>query len=437
MVAQAMGGIMSITGHPDGPPARVGSSIGDLAAALFCAVGIVSALFERRSSGVGRHVDVSMLDSQVALLENAIARYQATGVVPGPLGARHPSITPFGVYRAGGGTALVIAAGNDELFARLCRAVGLPSLLGDPLFASNDLRCRHSVALESVLEAALAARPAEEWLVVLGGAGVPCAPINDVAAVLADPQVGARHMVVRLAGGAVPGLKVAGNPIKLSGVADPVVRPGAPALDGDRRAILSQLANDDHAHHDGLAREPVRHRFSVKDYHRMAEAELFTPDQRLELLGGAVFETAPIGSRHAATVARLNRLFVPAVGDRAIVQVQNPITLDDLSEPQPDLVLLHWRDDFYVTGHPGPADALLVIEVSETTANWDRTVTRPLYSAAGIAEMWIVDLALNLIEVGTDPGPEDYRAIRPVLPGARLAPQAFPDLSLSVADLLA
>ena len=242
MVAQAMGGIMSITGHPGGDPARVGSSMGDLAAALFCAIGVVSALFERASSGVARHVDVSMLDGQVALLENAIVRYGATGVVPGPLGARHPSITPFGVFRAGSGLSsrLVIAAGNDSLFARLCQALNLPA---DPRFASNELRCRHAEELSAVLEKALVARPASEWLDVLTAAGVPCSPINDVAAVMADPQVAARNMVVTLAGGSVPGLRVAGNPIKLSGVADPASRSGAPALDADRATILDWLGS--------------------------------------------------------------------------------------------------------------------------------------------------------------------------------------------------
>jgi CoA:oxalate CoA-transferase len=253
MVAQAMGGIMSITGDPGGEPVRVGSSIGDLAAALFCAVGVVSALFERQVSGVARHVDVSMLDSQVALLENAIVRFGASGVVPGPLGARHPSITPFGVFRAGAGTRLVIAAGNDEIFGRLCQVLDLPLLAGDARFATNELRCQFEGDLESVLESALAARPADEWLVVLEAARVPCSPINDVAAVLADPQVAARRMVVTLDDpapgppgtvglGGLAGLRVAGNPIKLSGVADPVVRPGAPALDADRESILAGMS---------------------------------------------------------------------------------------------------------------------------------------------------------------------------------------------------
>jgi CoA:oxalate CoA-transferase len=187
-----------------------------------------------------------MLDSQVALLENAIVRYAATGVVPGPLGGRHPSITPFGVFRAGGGTRLVIAAGNNEIFARLAAALALPELATDPRFVSNELRCQHQSDLEAILEAVLAGRPAGDWLAVLEAARVPCAPINDVAAVLADPQVAARRMVVSLDDAVLPGLRVAGNPIKLSGVADPEVRRGAPALDADHDAIVAELAARDH-----------------------------------------------------------------------------------------------------------------------------------------------------------------------------------------------
>ncbi len=209
MVAQAMGGVMSITGPAGGEPVRVGSSMGDLAAALFCAIGVVSALFERQTTGRARHLDVSMLDCQVALLENAMVRFAATGVVPGPLGGRHPSITPFGVYRAGASSQLVIAAGNDEIFGRLCRSLGLSGgLSGGVASGSTDLRpttcaARTPAELEGVLEAALAARPASEWLEVLAADQVPCSPINDVAAVLADPQVAARHMVVDLVGGGV------------------------------------------------------------------------------------------------------------------------------------------------------------------------------------------------------------------------------------------
>jgi CoA:oxalate CoA-transferase len=243
IVVQAMGGIMSLTGHPGGGPARVGTSIGDIAAGLFTAIGIQAALLERVRTGRGRHVDVAMLDCQVAILENAIARCAATGQVPGPLGTRHPSITPFQALATRDGH-LVVGAGNDALFAKLCRVLGCEAAAADPRFASNDLRTRNHAALSPLLEAELARADTAEWLDRLLAAGVPCGPLQDVKQVLADPQVAARNMVVSAE---LPGsgrLAMAGNPIKLSGVADPALRKAAPALDADRAAILAELAKD-------------------------------------------------------------------------------------------------------------------------------------------------------------------------------------------------
>lgn len=228
MVVQGMGGIMSLTGHPGGPPTRVGTSIGDITAGLFTAIGINAALLHRTTTGEAVKVDVSMLDCQVAILENAIARYAATGVAPGPLGARHPSITPFGAFPAADGH-LILAAGNDRLFGALCRAVDRPALATDPRFATNALRTTHERELSAELGAALASRGVAEWLTVLGAADVPCGPINDVAQVLADPQVLARNMVVSVEGST---LRIAGNPIKLSGFPDPPTRGPVPSLNG-------------------------------------------------------------------------------------------------------------------------------------------------------------------------------------------------------------
>lgn len=243
IVVQAMGGIMSLTGHPGGPPTRVGTSSGDITAGLFTAIGIQAALVERARGGEGRHVDVAMLDAQVAILENAIARYAATGEVPGPLGTRHPSITPFEALAARDGH-LVVAAGNDALFGRLCRVLGCDALGEDPRFASNELRTRHQPALKALLEQALAGGDVGDWLEELLAAGVPCGPLQDVAQVLDDPQVRSRNMVIEAQPPDAPALRMAGNPIKLSGVTDPPRRPPAPALDADREAILRELADD-------------------------------------------------------------------------------------------------------------------------------------------------------------------------------------------------
>jgi CoA:oxalate CoA-transferase len=181
-----------------------------------------------------------MLDCQVATLENAIARYRATGEVPGPIGTRHPSITPFQAFAARDGH-VIVAAGNDALFAKLCAAIGRGELARDARFASNELRTRHVSELEAELALAFAARGAAEWLAALEAAGVPCGPLNDVAAVLADPQVRARNMVVETRDPAAGRLELAGNPVKLSGVADPPTRPPAPRLDEHRAALLREL----------------------------------------------------------------------------------------------------------------------------------------------------------------------------------------------------
>jgi CoA:oxalate CoA-transferase len=240
IIVQAMGGIMSLTGQPGAPPARVGASIGDIVAALFLATGINAALYHRERTGEGTLIDVAMLDAQVAILENAIARYTATGAVPGPLGARHPSITPFDAFAAADGY-LVIAAGNDQLFGRLCAVLDRNDLASNPLFASNDLRTQHQAALKDELESALRLRPVGQWLQVFEQAGIPCGPINTVDQVLADPQVLARNMVVTTEDPRAGRLTMAGNPIKFSAFPDPVTRPPAPELDGDRERILRSL----------------------------------------------------------------------------------------------------------------------------------------------------------------------------------------------------
>ena len=240
MVVQGMGGIMSLTGHPGSPPTRVGTSVGDITAGLFTAIGINAALAERARTGLGRKVDVGMLDCQIAILENAIARYVSTGKVPGPLGARHPSITPFEAFRTADGW-MIVAAGNDGLFRRLCGALGRAELADNPLFASNEKRTLHAEALKAEIEQALAARDTTAWLDALDRAGIPCAPINDVAAALADPQIASRNMVVTAEDPEAGTLRMAGNPIKLSGVDDPTTRRPAPALDADRARILAEF----------------------------------------------------------------------------------------------------------------------------------------------------------------------------------------------------
>ena len=232
LVVQAMGGLMSLTGEEGGPPVRAGASIGDIAAGLFAAVGVLAALHDREQTGEGQLVDIAMLDCQVAVLENAVARCAAAGEAPGPLGARHPSITPFDVFEAADGP-LVIAAGNDALFGKLCRVLEREDLAADERFADNRRRTENVEALTAEIEGVLADGAAAEWLDRLERAGVPCGPINDIAAVVNDPGVRARNMIVsvELPDGEV--VEMAGNPVKLSGHSDPAVRAAAPGLGGN------------------------------------------------------------------------------------------------------------------------------------------------------------------------------------------------------------
>jgi CoA:oxalate CoA-transferase len=244
MVVQAMGGIMSVTGHAGQPPVRVGSSIGDITAGLFTTIGVNAALLHRANTGEAIKVDVAMLDCQVAILENAIARYAATGEVAGPIGARHPSITPFSAFEAKDGW-VVIAAGNDQLFAKACDVIGAPQLATDARFKTNVQRTENQATLAGLIGDRIAKRPVADWLKLFDAAGVPTGPINKVDQVLADPHVRSRNMVVTATDAEAGPLTMAGNPIKLSTFADPDTRVAAPRLDANRQAILKELAASD------------------------------------------------------------------------------------------------------------------------------------------------------------------------------------------------
>jgi CoA:oxalate CoA-transferase len=240
MVVQAMGGVMSLTGHPDSPPTRVGTSTGDLSAGLFATIGMIAALYDRKTTGRGQKVDISMLDSQVALLENAISRYVATGDVPGRLGSRHPSIAPFAAFATKDGH-IAIAAGNDDLFARTARVLGREDLIADERFTSNPKRVVNHEPLHEEMEIALSGKPSKDWLALLDAAGVPSGPLNNVAQVMADPQVLSRNMIIEALDPELGPIRMQGNPVKLSAHEDPKTRPGAPDLDADRAAILKEL----------------------------------------------------------------------------------------------------------------------------------------------------------------------------------------------------
>ncbi|KAA0595954.1 CoA:oxalate CoA-transferase [Azospirillum lipoferum] len=242
MVVQAMGGVMSLTGWPGGPPARVGTSFGDLGAALFAAVGIVSALFSRTRDAQGTRVDIGMLDCQAALMETALARYDVEGRIPTRTGDSHPSLAPFETFAASD-ERFVIAAGNDTLFMLMADALDSPRLALDPRFVTNDLRVHNRAALVEAIEAVTRTMPVTHWIDRLNEAGVPCAPINTIDRLFSHPQLLSRNMVIQVQGQGDRAVRTAGNPIKMGGYADfdPAVPLRAPALNQHREAILHEL----------------------------------------------------------------------------------------------------------------------------------------------------------------------------------------------------
>lgn len=185
-----------------------------------------------------------------------------------------------------------------------------------------------------------------------------------------------------------------------------------------------------------MALQLLRRSFTVDEFHRMVQAGILTEDDRVELLDGEIVQMTPIGSKHAACVNRLTRLFSGRVGDRAILSVQNPVRLSERSEPQPDFALLRPRPDFYASAHPGPEDVLLIVEVAETSVEVDRQVKAPLYARAGIPELWLIDLAGEGVEVYRRPTPKGYQDVRRLGRGQRLSPVMFPDLDLGSDDVL-
>lgn len=243
MVIQGMSGIMSVTGQPGGPPTRVGVSIGDLAAGLFLTSGVSMALYQRERSGVGSQIDVAMLDCQLALLEYSAMRHMVTGETPGPVGSYRPAIAPpFGAFRTGDGH-MVIATGNDRLFAKLCTVLGFPEMATDVRFATGERRKDNEPLLQATIEAVLAANGTAWWCEHMASHGVPSGPINTVNQMLADPHVAGRSMLVSVDRDSGP-RQIIGTPLKFSGRVEPDTVRAAPDLDQDRARILRDFGMD-------------------------------------------------------------------------------------------------------------------------------------------------------------------------------------------------
>ncbi|MGH7267589.1 MAG: CaiB/BaiF CoA transferase family protein [Candidatus Rokuibacteriota bacterium] len=238
VVVQALSGLMSITGESDRPPARVGTSIGDLGASLFAAVGILAALQERSRTGRGTQVDVAMLDCQLALLENAVARFLNAGDVPQRLGSRHPLVAPFQAFPTSD-EPIVVCVDTEEQWTRLCHVLERPALLEDPRFVDGNARVRNHAALEPILVEIFHSRSRKEWLAALEAADVPCGAIHSIPEAVQDAQVVARGMIVEVRGDGPTG-RFAAVPIRSPAV-DPGGETPAPRLGEHTAVILEEL----------------------------------------------------------------------------------------------------------------------------------------------------------------------------------------------------
>ena len=245
LLIQAMGGLMSLTGDPEGAPTKVGVALTDVFAGLYSVIAIQAALAERERSGEGRHIDISLFDVQASVLANQSLNYLVSGQAPQRLGNRHPNIVPYQTFEANDGH-LVVAVGNDGQFQRFCEVLGVPELGRDTRFHSNPQRVTHRDALVALLEARLRERSRAEWLVAFEAAGVPSGPIKDLEELFRDPQLIARGLQIETRGEDT-----------LPGVASPI-RFGADALASEREAPrLSQHTEEVLAEELGLPSEEI------------------------------------------------------------------------------------------------------------------------------------------------------------------------------------
>lgn len=255
IIAQATGGIMAITGQRDGPPSRVGSSIGDIFSGSFAAIGILAALRVRDKTGLGQEIDISMMDAVVSVLENAIVRYTVTGEIPQRIGSSHPSIAPFDVFETKDGW-VVIAIGNDALWQRFCKTIKKEDLLDDPRFTTNPERSENYKELRPIITEWSQEKNVEEVVSILINAGVPVGEVNTVDKIVDDPNIKLRDMIVEVKHPKAGKVKITNTPIKLS-LTPGRVETASPLLGQHTEEILKGLLGFSQEEIDCLRREGV------------------------------------------------------------------------------------------------------------------------------------------------------------------------------------
>ncbi len=241
VIAQGAGGIMSVTGHPGGPPTRPGSSLGDITAGLYAAIGILAALHERELSGLGQLVDISMMDAQMAIQENAFMRWDILRQEPQKLGTRHPTAVPFQAFPTEDGWVVVaLAWGGADQWGLLCAALGLPGLIDDPRFATADARTDHHAELEPLLTEAFRSRPTQEWIDELLPMRIPCGPLNTIPQAAASEQAAAREMLAPVEHLTFGEVRLVNTPVKLSRTPGGI-RGSSPDMGEHAVDVLSEL----------------------------------------------------------------------------------------------------------------------------------------------------------------------------------------------------
>ncbi len=256
LLVQAMGGLMSVTGEADGPPTKVGVATADLFTGLYASNAILAALMERQESGLGQHIDLALLDVQIATLVNQASGYLASGKVPGRHGNAHPNIVPYQSFSARDGH-IVVAVGNDTQFVRFAEVMGRPDLATDPRFSVNSARVIHRAELLAIIEPLIAARTASDILGALDRVNIPAGPINRLDQVFADPQIAARGLVVEPEAGATGKRSpVVGNPIRFSRTPIDSAKP-APLLGADSDEVLRAVLGKSETEIESLRKNGV------------------------------------------------------------------------------------------------------------------------------------------------------------------------------------